>query len=158
MSRKGIGGHNLPNKGATDVWLTPLEIILALGEFDLDPCGEQNHPTAKIIYSECGLMQRWFGRVWLNPPYSGVEAWLDRLAAHGKGIALVFARVETKWAQRILPKAKSVFFPAGRIYFLTQHLERKGNAGAPSMFIAFGEKPDWSKLGPGLVWDIGGKP
>jgi len=44
-----IGKHERPNKGATDIWLTPLEIIDALGPFDLDPCGEQFHKTAKTI-------------------------------------------------------------------------------------------------------------
>ena len=29
-----------------DRWLTPLEVINALGEFDLDPCAAPNHPTA----------------------------------------------------------------------------------------------------------------
>lgn len=32
-----IGKHERPNKGATDVWLTPLEIIRQFGTFDLDP-------------------------------------------------------------------------------------------------------------------------
>lgn len=66
----GFGRHEKPNKGATDVWLTPLDLIAPLGEFDLDPCGEQFHKTANTIYSKNGLEQEWFGRVWLNPPYS----------------------------------------------------------------------------------------
>lgn len=37
----GIGDHETPNKGETDVWLTPLNIIQALGSFDLDPCDEE---------------------------------------------------------------------------------------------------------------------
>lgn len=139
----GIGNHELPNKGKTDVWLTPLSLIHSLGEFDLDPCGESHHATANTIYTERGLEQPWFGRVWLNPPYSEVGTWLDRLVFHGKGVALVFARTETKWAQRILPKASAVFFPAGRIYFHRHDLSIAGNAGAPSMFLAFGEKPKW---------------
>ena len=142
--------HETPNKGATDVWLTPLEIIHALGKFDLDPCGERFHKTAKLIYETNGLGKAWVGRVWLNPPYSEVGIWLDRLALHGSGIALVFARVETVWAQRILPQASSVFFPKGRLEFLKKDLRAVGNAAAPSMFLAFGEKPDWSALGRGI--------
>ena len=105
-----IGKHEKPNKGKTDVWLTPLEIINDLGEFDLDPCGEADHLTAKTIYSSNGLEKEWFGKVWLNPPYSEVEKWLKKLAEHGNGIALVFARMETKWAQTIIPQCSSVFF------------------------------------------------
>ena len=147
-----IGKHEKPNKGETDIWLTPLDLIRPLGVFDLDPCGESFHKTAKTIYTEGGLNKDWFGRVWLNPPYSEVEKWLDRLVEHGSGIALVFARMDVKWAHKILPQATSVFFPKGRLYFLTKELKIKGNAGAPSMFISFGEVPDWTKIGEGLIW------
>ena len=147
-----IGKHEKPNKGETDTWLTPLDLIRPLGVFDLDPCGESFHKTAKTIYTEGGLNKDWFGRVWLNPPYSEVEKWLDRLVEHGSGIALVFARMDVKWAHKILPQATSVFFPKGRLYFLTKELKIKGNAGAPSMFISFGEVPDWTKIGEGLIW------
>jgi hypothetical protein len=149
-----IGKHEKPNKGATDVWLTPLNWIQPLGIFDLDPCGESFHKTAKTIYTEDGLEKEWFGRVWLNPPYSEVEKWLDRLVEHGDGVALVFARMDVKWAQKIIPQATSIFFPKGRLYFLTKELKIKGNAGAPSMFISFGKIPDWTKLGEGLIWRI----
>jgi hypothetical protein len=149
-----ISSHEKPNKGATDIWLTPLEIINKLGHFDLDPCGESFHKTANTIYTENGLEKKWFGRVWLNPPYSEVEKWLNRLCEHGNGIALVFARVDTKWAQKIMPKADSVFFPNRRLYFLTKELERKGNAGAPSMFLSFGEIPEWKNVMKGIVCEI----
>lgn len=148
-----IGRHEKPVKGATDIWLTPLWITNALGPFDLDPCGEQHHRTAKTIYSENGLEKKWFGKVWLNPPYSEVGVWVNRLAEHGCGIALVFARTETKWAQEVLPKATSVFFLKGRIKFLTVDLEEKGNAGAPSMFLSFGLTPDWFRLGEGICFE-----
>ena len=147
---RGLTGHEKPNKGETDVWLTPPSIIERLGPFDLDPCGELHWPTAKTIYTARGLEQPWFGRVWLNPPYSEVGDWLERLADHGSGIALVFARTETKWAQKILPRATSVWFPAGRFKFHKPDGTVKGCAGAPSMFLAFGEKPDWKMPGWGV--------
>lgn len=144
-----IGEHERPVRGATDVWLTPLRVIEALGPFDLDPCGEAHWPTARTIYTERGLERDWFGRVWLNPPYSEVERWLDRLVEHGRGIALVFARTETRWAQKILPRASSIYFPAGRFCFHRRDGSKAGNAGAPSMFLAFGEKPAWGLPGWG---------
>ncbi len=135
----GIGSHEKPGKGATDIWLTPLEIIKALGEFDLDPCGEGHHKTARHIFTENGLENPWHGRVWLNPPYSQVSQWLKKLTVHNNGVALVFARTDTRWAQEVLPKAASVFFPKGRIQFLNKDLSKpKWTSGAPSMFLAFG--------------------
>ena len=150
----GMSNHEKPIKGQTDIWLTPLHIIKSLGVFDLDPCGEQFHKTANQIYTENGLSQSWHGRIWLNPPYSEVEIWLNKLAQHNNGIALVFARLDTKWAHRIIPKASSVFFPKGRLSFLTKDLKKSGNAGAPSMFLSFGEIPEWQKIGEGLIWKI----
>lgn len=136
--------HERPNKGATDVWLTPLAVINALGPFDLDPCGEEYWPTAWDIFTENGLDREWHGRVWLNPPYSEVGAWLDKLANHGRGIALVHARTDTKWAQKAMSEAESVFFPLGRFKFFHRGgIPSSGNAGAPSMFLSYGEKPEW---------------
>ena len=74
----------------TDEWLTPPEILAALGPFDLDPCTPDAMPwqTAAARYTkrDDGLAQPWRGRVWLNPPF-GREAvrWLRKLAAHGDG-------------------------------------------------------------------------
>jgi len=103
--------HQRPVRGITDKWLTPLSLIKSLGEFDLDPCGEIYHPTAKTIFTKCGLERSWFGRVWLNPPYSEVALWLSKLSKHGNGVALVLARLDTKWCQNIIPQANSIFFP-----------------------------------------------
>ena len=98
--KTGIGSHTRALQGRTDCWLTPPEIIKALGPFDLDPCAApgQPWPTAKHHYAlpQDGLQLPWFGRVWLNPPYGQQTGlWLERLNQHGNGIALVFARTET---------------------------------------------------------------
>ena len=36
-----------------------------------------------------GLSQEWFGRVWMNPPYSNPKPWVEKFLAHGNGMALV---------------------------------------------------------------------
>ena len=104
-------------------WLTPPEIIKALGEFDLDPCAPVNRPwdTAKKHYTitDNGLRQTWEGRVWLNPPYGNETAeWMKRLALHGDGIALTFARTETRmFFESIWGKADAILFLKGRLRF-----------------------------------------
>lgn len=148
-----ISSHEKPNKGVTDVWLTPLKLIKPLGDFDLDPCGWPDHWTAKSIFylpEEDGLKTPWAGcagRVWLNPPYSQVSIWMDMMIEHNNGVALVFARTDTRWFQKSIQYASSAFFPAGRIKFMKGDKSYSGSAGAPSVFLAFGEKPNWGELG-----------
>lgn len=131
------------HKGKTDTWLTPLWIVNSLGEFHLDPCAYPGHETAYDKVYENGEKYKWHGRVWLNPPYSEVGVWLDLLKLHGRGIALVFARTDTKWAQRHMELADSVFFMKGRIKFLNDKFEESTNAGHGNMLLAYGEKPKW---------------
>ena len=135
------------HKGVTDVWLTPLWIIDNLGnDFDLDPCGEKHHKTANHIYTTKGLESDWFGKVWLNPPYSELSKWLDKLSEHNNGIALIFNRMDTKTLQKHVRLAQSVYFIEGRIKFLTKELKEKHNAGTGSMLLSYGFTPDYSKF------------
>jgi hypothetical protein len=126
-------------------WLTPPEIVRALGPFDLDPCFSDPRPwdTAAAHYSEGGLERPWHGRVWLNPPYGQeVWAWLARLADHGDGIALTFARTETQgFCRAVWDRATGVLFLSGRLYFYRPNGIRAGaNSGGPSVLIAYGER------------------
>lgn len=136
----------------TDVWLTPPEVLAALGRFDLDPCAAPlprpwSTATNHFVEADDGLLQPWAGRVWLNPPYKYAEAWLRKMAEHRHGIALVFARVETKaWQDFVFPVASAVLFLRGRLRFLKPDGSYPVNAaGAPSALIAYGE-PDRAAL------------
>jgi hypothetical protein len=135
--------HEAP--GRTVEWYTPPWLFEALGiEFDLDPAappGGVPWVPAANHYSEIedGLAQPWFGRVWLNPPYGRQTAvWLERLVAHGDGLALVFARSDTRWWQGVVPAATAVCLVAGRLRFVDVDGRSAGTAGAPSALIAFG--------------------
>jgi hypothetical protein len=140
--------HEPPgHQGITNIWLTPKAIIDSLGPFDLDPCAAPKPrpwETASTHYVELdnGLAKPWFGMVWCNPPY-GKETgtWLKRLSEHNNGIALIFARTETAWFQAVAGKATLLLFPAGRISFCKPDgTLSKSNAGAPSVFMAFGNE------------------
>lgn len=129
----------------TDTWLTPPEIIRSLGEFDLDPCVADCMPwkTANKQYTkkDDGLNSQWDGRVWLNPPYSKeARAWISKLAQHGNGIALVFARTDTDWFfESVFNMANAILFMKGRIHFyFASGVRAKFNAGAPSCLVAYG--------------------
>lgn len=141
-----MGGHQSAAM-ITDTWLTPPHILAALGRFDLDPCAAPEPrpwPTADRMISRPadGLSEPWSGRVWLNPPYSREAVkWLSRLADHGTGTALIFARTETAWfVSQVWARAAAVLFLDGRLHFHHTTGERAAaNAGAPSCLVAYGE-------------------
>lgn len=142
----GMGSHQ---SGAmlSDTWLTPPHIIDALGPFDLDPCAAINQPwkTAEQHYTieDNGLLKPWHGRVWLNPPYGReTGTWLARLAVHGDGIALIFARTETAmFFEYVWGMASALLFLEGRLHFHRIDGRRAAaNAGAPSVLVAYGRQ------------------
>lgn len=104
-------------------WVTPRWILEPLGSFDLDPCTPHQMPwdTAAMRYtrSHDGLLSRWFGRVWLNPPFDKKSRglFLEKMAMHGNGIVLVPASTEAKWFDWIWGYADSVLFLHKRPYF-----------------------------------------
>ena len=130
----------------THDWLTPPEILEALGHFDIDPCASQFQPwrTAATQYTieDDGLARKWHGRVWCNPPYGPhASKFLARMADHGNGIALIFARTETKAFQEYCwNRADAMLFMAGRIKFRLPGGGVAGPAGAPSVLIAYGKQ------------------
>lgn len=148
MGINGIGGHTRPYQGRSDDWITPPEIIKALGDFYMDPCAAPSPrpwPTARHMIEppSDGLYVQWAHRVWLNPPYGPkTEQWLHRLANHGNGIALVFARTETKMFQEcVWKRADAILFLFDRLYFYTPDGKRgASNAGGPSCLIAYGKQ------------------
>lgn len=143
----GIGSHTLPNEGKSVIWLTPPDILARLGVFDLDPCAAPSPrpwPTASrhIELPEDGLSARWSGRVWLNPPYTQqMGSWLAKMAQHGSGIALMFARTETEmFQQQVWPHVHSALFLEGRLWFHRPDGTRgESNAGGPSVLLSYSE-------------------
>jgi hypothetical protein len=145
--RRAMGSHQRGSM-LSDTWLTPPNLIEALGPFDLDPCAApapRPWATAErhIALPDDGLTSEWSGRVWLNPPYSSEAVkWLRKMVAHGRGTALVFARTETAWFfEAIWREAAAVLFIEGRLYFhRADGIRAHANAGAPSCLVAYGQR------------------
>lgn len=146
----GIGGHH-SNRPQTVEWLTPPEVLAALGgadSFDLDPATPpvQPWPTAKARYTKAddGLALPWFGRVWLNPPYTSgiIGQWLKRLAQHGQGTTIIFARTETDaFFRHVWEQASGLLFLRGRLNFhYPDGARAKANAGGPTVLCAYGSE------------------
>lgn len=135
-------------------WYTPPELFDALGvQFDLDPCspgaGKSFVPAKRhLTVEDDGLASPWGPEefVFMNPPYgSQTAAWMDKLSAHGNGIALVFARTDVRWFQSLFegdhPTLTGVLFIGGRLRFYKGNTsEQGGTPGAGSMLLAFGHE------------------
>lgn len=147
-----IGSHHSARPGTT-TWLTPPGIIDALGgaaSFDLDPCAAPApRPWATARHMNAladgdGLAIDWHGRVWLNPPYTSAEVvrWMERLAQHGQGTALIFARTETAaFRRQVWERATGLLFLYGRLHFHdAAGVRASANAGAPSVLCAYGAR------------------
>jgi hypothetical protein len=144
VTRSGFS-HERRTRTSTDEWYTPPALFEALGlAFDLDPAAPPGGvpwvPAIRhLSRREDGLAQPWRGRVWMNPPYGrDTGRWLAKLADHGDGLALVFARTDTAWFQRTAAAASALCFVRGRLRFHRPDGSRGDTAPSPSLLVAFG--------------------
>jgi hypothetical protein len=133
---------------------TPSRIIdLALqvmGRIDLDPCSNSkerpNVPASEHYTSaDNGLDRAWCGSVYMNPPYGReIGAWVEKLCSEfvagnvTEAIALVPARVDTAWWDKLTSAARSyplVCFVRGRLTFINN----ADPAPFPSALIYLGD-------------------
>lgn len=145
-------GHEAPAKASrwsalfsaeTDEWPTDQAVVDDLsarfGPFTLDPCctAESAKAPAFFTMADDGLRQRWHGVVFVNPPYSDVEAWVRKaLAESASGCTVVLllpARTDTRWFHLCLAaQARCEFlFARGRLRFGAA----TGSAPFPSVVI-----------------------
>lgn len=138
--------HHHACVGKNDEWLTPPEIIRSLGAFDLDPCTPSVRPwdTAATHFSlpMDGLTAKWFGRVWLNPPFNRYARpkWMEKMAQHGNGMMLVPAATETDaFESFVWQHATAVCFLSGRPHFhFVDGARAKFNSGTAICIAAYG--------------------
>lgn len=146
-------GHQAPAKvsrlsvlfsAQTDEWPTDQAVVddlsVRFGPFTLDPCctAESAKAPAFFTMADDGLRQPWHGVVWVNPPYSDVEAWvrkaLDENANNGVEVVMLLpARTDTRWFHLLLAEQHrcTFLFARGRLRFGGV----KGSAPFPSVVI-----------------------
>jgi DNA N-6-adenine-methyltransferase (Dam) len=109
---------------------------------------EMNATRAGVYYDKHinGLEQPWFGKVWLNPPYSRVlmAKFAGRLLHQYEkgnveaGIMLVHNCTETSWFQISGAGATRVCFPKGRIGFYNPSRTTKSTPGIGQALLYYG--------------------
>lgn len=115
-------------------WATPKAVYDELHrefKFDFDPCplGEIEADGAAPLFTE------WRGRrVYCNPPYDNIAAFLERAHEADVAVFLIPARTDTRWFHGIcLPNADEIRFIKGRLKFG----DAKNSAPFPSMIVVF---------------------
>lgn len=115
-------------------WFTPAvyaqRAANVMGRIDLDPasCHAANQAVDAAQYytvEDDGLDQPWFGRVFMNPPYTRtlIQQFCEKLveqylAGHvTQAVVLVNNATETRWFQALLSVASAVCLPIGRVQF-----------------------------------------
>lgn len=142
---------HVSNNSKDDEWYTPEKYIEAarevMGTIDLDPASNEfanETVKATTFYDEesNGLEQKWFGNIWLNPPYSTslIQAFAEKLnnSEFEQGVVLVNNATETQWFKALIEKASAIVFSTGRI----KYNKRDGEHGAPlqgQAFIYYGD-------------------
>jgi phage N-6-adenine-methyltransferase len=121
---------------ASDHWATPKAVYAALDEefrFTFDPC--------PLMAEESGLLKKWTGRVFCNPPYSAIDDFLKKGLWHLSQrdcellVYLIPSRTDTRWFHEYCIKASEIRFLRGRLKFG----DAKNSAPFPSMLAIFKE-------------------
>ena len=134
-------------------WWTPEKYInsvrAVMGDIDLDPatCEEANaviKANAIHTITDDGIQQSWFGRVFLNPPYSRNKDFAEKMLYEfekgdvDQAIVLLGAHaIETKWFAEYWNYV--LCFTGHRITFDTPTGEAKAGNIAGSVFIYLGD-------------------
>lgn len=99
---------------------TPIELFNKINEqfnFNLDPCDSNEKENWLGIKSfnqnrnENGLEKKWFGNVFINPPWSNIFPWIKKAEYELKKgncnfcVFLLPNRTETKWFHHIIGSA-----------------------------------------------------
>ena len=133
--------------GVNDLWETPPDlfkrICIQYGvKPSLDVCASRLNRKCRYFFAEAddGLAQDWNRPFYCNPPYSQVEAWLDKANREVDrhkitGLLLTFAKTDTGWWHRQIEGRHETHFHRGRIIFYHDGLPGKNSAPYPSVWI-----------------------
>lgn len=101
---------------------TPKYIIDALGYFDMDPCAGHNTSIGRVnlcdTLGDDGLLEKWEGVVYVNPPFSQKEKWIAKMIEHRKGILLLPERGSAPWFGPLAQSCGRYFVMGRKINFI----------------------------------------
>ena len=134
---------NIHFSSKSDMWSTPQDFFDAVsaeyGPFDLDVCATSENAKCAHYFTvvEDGLTQKWWGTVWMNPPYGrAISKWVRKAYESSLGgatvVCLLPARTDTNWWHNYCLKGE-IRFLRGRLKFSGA----KNSAPFPCALIIF---------------------
>lgn len=128
----------------SDEWATPQALFDELNaefHFDIDVCATSDNHKCPIYFTKAdnGLSKNWGGyRVWLNPPYSEIDKWVEKAYRETRNdntvvVMLIPSRTDTRYFHNYIYQRTEIRFVKGRLHFN----DSKGNAPFPSMIVVF---------------------
>ena len=128
-----------------DEWETPWELYRELDEefgFTLDVCASAENAKCGRFYTkeENGLLYKWEGVCWCNPPYGRkIGSWVRKAAESGTTVVMLLpARTDTGWFHDYILGKAEIRFIRGRLRFSGA----TDNAPFPCMVVVFrGDEP-----------------
>lgn len=138
-----------------DEWETPqwlYDKLDAIFKFELDPCATAENAKCPRFYTEeqNGLEKRWFGKCFVNPPYSG-KFWM-RKAYHESQkdgcdvVVLVPSKTETIAMHSYGFKADYFLFLKSRLTFEKNGISFESPALFSSMLVIFSKLDTKQKI------------
>lgn len=126
-------------------WATPWPLFHiceeSYGPFSLDVCATASNAKCQRFFSPDvnGLLQRWYGVCWMNPPYGRtIGQWIEKAVAESQQgarvVCLLPARTDTVWWHDLV-------LPHGHVHFLRGRVRFEGakhHAPFPSAIVVFG--------------------
>jgi len=133
--KEALNPRHVEHNSGENEWYTPPDIIErargAMGAIDCDPASSSfanKNVKANTFYTvkDNGLVRKWHGCIWLNPPYAQplcsqfceavTHKFLDKEIE--QACVLVNNATETAWFQGTLRVASAVCFLEGRVKYL----------------------------------------
>ena len=127
-------------------WETPQEFfdrLNAIYHFELDVCATPENTKCNQYYTkeQNGLLQKWHGTCWMNPPYGReIRKWMHKAYQSAKEgaivVCLVPARTDTAWWHDTVMQGGQIQFIRGRLKFGNS----RNSAPFPSAIVVFDGK------------------